>query len=170
MAAALAEFAEAEQATQLVLGASHRSRWKELIQGSVINAVARGAGAFDLHVISYDTSGDGRAAAAGPTRSRRALAPRRRPTGWLSPCSGVPLSPLGSSRSATSSSCRATSWRSCMLVVLAAAVGGVGPGLAAAVAGSLALNWYFTEPVHTFTIAEAENVARPRRLPRRGRW
>ena len=29
----------------------------------------------------------------------------------------------------------------------------------AAVAGSLALNWYFTDPIHTLTISDAENAA-----------
>jgi two-component system sensor histidine kinase KdpD len=37
-------------------------------------------------------------------------------------------------------------------------VGGAGPGLTAAAAGSLALNWYFTEPLHELTIADRENV------------
>ena len=41
---ALVRFARAENATQLVLGASHRSRWAELTQGSVINHVIRAAG------------------------------------------------------------------------------------------------------------------------------
>jgi two-component system sensor histidine kinase KdpD len=39
-----------------------------------------------------------------------------------------------------------------------AAVGGVGPAAATAVAGSLCANWFFTPPFHRFTIAEGENV------------
>ena len=43
-------------------------------------------------------------------------------------------------------------------VVVIAVVGGFWPAVLAAVAASLLLNWYFTEPLHTFTIAEPENL------------
>src|SRR5437879_4357943 len=52
VAASLVNFARAENATQLVLGASRRSRWSELTRGSVINQVVRAAGPIDVHVIS----------------------------------------------------------------------------------------------------------------------
>ena len=45
-----------------------------------------------------------------------------------------------------------------LLVVAVSAVGGLWPALAAAVVGFLLVNWYFTPPVHTWTIAETENV------------
>ena len=38
------------------------------------------------------------------------------------------------------------------------AVGGVWPALTAAVVGFLLVNWYFTPPVHTFTVEEGENL------------
>jgi two-component system, OmpR family, sensor histidine kinase KdpD len=43
-------------------------------------------------------------------------------------------------------------------VVAIAVVGGFWPALLAAVTASLLLNWYFTKPLHTFTIAEPENL------------
>src|SRR5207248_4399594 len=45
--AALVDFARAENATQIVLGASHRSRWAELTKGSIINRVIRSSGPID---------------------------------------------------------------------------------------------------------------------------
>ncbi len=45
-----------------------------------------------------------------------------------------------------------------LLVVAVAAVGGVWPALAVAVGGFLLVNWYFTPPLYTFTIAEGENL------------
>jgi two-component system, OmpR family, sensor histidine kinase KdpD len=42
--------------------------------------------------------------------------------------------------------------------VVDAAIGGTAPALVAALAGSLLVNWFFTPPLYTFTIAEAENV------------
>ena len=44
VAATLVELARAENATQIVLGASGRSRWRELFSGSVINRVMRLSG------------------------------------------------------------------------------------------------------------------------------
>jgi two-component system sensor histidine kinase KdpD len=43
-------------------------------------------------------------------------------------------------------------------VVAIAVVGGFWPALLAAVTACLLLNWYFTKPLHTFTIAEPENL------------
>ncbi len=60
---ALVRFARAENATQILLGSSHRSRWAELTKGSVINQVIRAAGPIDVHVISADEV---------PARSRNA--------------------------------------------------------------------------------------------------
>ena len=54
VAAALVDFARAENATQLVLGASQRSRLAELARGSIINRVVRLSGPIDVLVISRD--------------------------------------------------------------------------------------------------------------------
>jgi len=43
-------------------------------------------------------------------------------------------------------------------VVVLAVIGGFWPAVLAAVAASLLLNWYFTPPVHTFTIDRPENI------------
>ena len=39
-----------------------------------------------------------------------------------------------------------------------AAIGGIWPAVMSASWLGLLINWYFTEPIHTWTIAEAENV------------
>ena len=45
-----------------------------------------------------------------------------------------------------------------LIVVITSIAGGFAPALAAAVAGSLLLNYYFTPPLHTFTVAEGQNA------------
>ena len=45
-----------------------------------------------------------------------------------------------------------------VVVVVAAAVGGLGPGVLASVLGFLAFNFFFLPPYHTFVIARAEDV------------
>ncbi|MBV8463965.1 MAG: universal stress protein, partial [Acidimicrobiales bacterium] len=55
IAEALISVARSENATQLVLGATHRSRVTEVLRGSVINSVIRAAGgSLDVHVIATD--------------------------------------------------------------------------------------------------------------------
>jgi two-component system sensor histidine kinase KdpD len=48
----------------------------------------------------------------------------------------------------------------CMLlaIVLVALVGGIGPAVTAALVGAVLLNFFFTEPIHTFTVSEPENL------------
>src|SRR5207244_4324737 len=43
-------------------------------------------------------------------------------------------------------------------VVATTVIGGFWPAVLAAVAASLLLNWYFTEPIHTFTIAQPREL------------
>jgi two-component system sensor histidine kinase KdpD len=45
-----------------------------------------------------------------------------------------------------------------VVVVAVTVVGGFWPAVLAAVAASLLLNWYFTEPIHTFTIAQPKEL------------
>jgi two-component system sensor histidine kinase KdpD len=45
-----------------------------------------------------------------------------------------------------------------VLVLVIGAVGGLWPAVASAVVASLLLNWFFTPPIHTWTIAEAEHL------------
>jgi two-component system sensor histidine kinase KdpD len=45
-----------------------------------------------------------------------------------------------------------------LVVVLVAALGGFAPSLVAAVVSFLAANYYFTPPIHTWTISQAENI------------
>jgi two-component system sensor histidine kinase KdpD len=87
VAAALVDFARAENATQLVLGASRRSRLAELTRGSIINRAVRLSGAIDVLVISPDHDDDAAERGVPPVRRhpRRAGA-RRRLLGWLLGC------------------------------------------------------------------------------------
>jgi two-component system, OmpR family, sensor histidine kinase KdpD len=77
---ALLRFARAENATQMVLGASRRGRLLTLLVGkSIPTRVARQAGHIDVHLVSRDDQDRLRPALAGalaPLRSRRVRAAR----------------------------------------------------------------------------------------------
>jgi two-component system sensor histidine kinase KdpD len=64
-AKALVDFAMERQITQIVLGASRRSRWEELTKGSIVSKVIRLASVLDVdvHVIAQRDPSRGRARA-----------------------------------------------------------------------------------------------------------
>ncbi len=161
VAAALVEFATAENATQLVLGASHRSRWEEMLRGSVINRTVHLSGPIDVHVISHQAD-DRSTSTARLTRLRRLsispVSPRRQLAGWLLAAVGIPLLTVLLVQLRDSTGLPTVLLAYLALVVIIAAIGGTWPALAAAVVAFLCANWFFTPPFRRWTIAEGENV------------
>jgi two-component system sensor histidine kinase KdpD len=160
IAAALVDFARAENATQLVLGASQRSRFAELVRGSVINRVVRLSGPIDVHVISRRPGGsdDEAGERAVPRVRRAALSPRRRLFGWLIAAAGLPALSAVLVPVRADVSLPTVLLLYLLLVVIVATVGGLAPALVTALIGFLVVNRLFTPPLHTWTIAEAENL------------
>ena len=159
VASALASFASAERATQVILGASRRSRWQELLRGSPVTSVLRRVGDIDVHVIAGETEPeDGCIAALPAVQSVSSLPRRRRVAGWVLAATVLPLLTLVLIPLRGDLSLSTVLLLYLAAVVLIAAVGGLAVGLVAAVAAFLLENWFFTPPLHTFTIAEGENL------------
>jgi two-component system, OmpR family, sensor histidine kinase KdpD len=155
MSEALLDFARAENVTQVVLGASNRSRWQQVLRPSVINRVIRDSGPIDIHVISMES-----AAPHTPLRSAKSggLSARRRGYGLGLVVVSLPLVTLALTPFRAQVGLPSTLLIYLMLVVTIASVGGLGPALLGAFASSLLINWYFTPPIHTWTIAEPANL------------
>jgi two-component system, OmpR family, sensor histidine kinase KdpD len=159
VAAALIAFARAENATQLVMGETRRSRLAEIFRGSVINRAIRLSGPIDVHVISNPESrGGGRLVPRLPRRRGSALSPRRRVWAWVIAVAVPPLLTLLLSQLRSEVGLPSVLLLYLLVVVAAAAVGGALPATLASVAGFLLANWYFTPPLYRFTIGEAENL------------
>jgi two-component system sensor histidine kinase KdpD len=156
---ALLDAARSLNATQIVMGATRRSRWQRLTRGSVIGRVIRESGAaIDIHVISHPEAGSEDAFVV-PRKRRPAALPRRRETlAVLLGAGGLPLLTLLLTRLREPLELPSVMLLFLLLGVVVAAVGGLWPGLAAAVSGFLLVNWFFIQPHHTLTIAEAEDV------------
>jgi two-component system sensor histidine kinase KdpD len=154
---ALVAVARAENATQIVLGATRRGRVRSLFGGSVIGRVLQEAGTIDVHVISSEAS-SGESALPRPPRWGAQLPPTRRLLGW---CGGVVVPPLVCALLVPlrdDLGLESILLLFLLTAVAVAAVGGAGPGLLAAISGFLLANWFFTPPLYTLTIAEAEQV------------
>ena len=154
---ALVEFARQANATQLVLGASRRSRWHELIHGSFVARLARQATTFDVHVI-----GGGTPASGTTSRVRkREVDTLQRARALLAIVIAVIAIPL---LTIVLSNARANIELSTVLLVylvvvlIVAGIGGRVVAVVTAVVASLIVNWYFVDPIHTFTITEGQNV------------
>ncbi len=160
VASALVQFARGEHATQIVLGATQRTRWNELWRGSVVNRVVRASGDLDVHVISRVADEPRRRTLAWrPAILRSPLSRRRRAAGWLLALLGIPLLTELLVTVREQFGLPGDLMAYVLLVVAVAFVGGTGAGLAAAVTSGFVVNWYLTEPYYTLTIAEAENTA-----------
>ncbi|HZQ58726.1 MAG TPA: sensor histidine kinase KdpD [Acidimicrobiales bacterium] len=156
----LVTFARSEHATQLVLGSSHRSRIAELLHGSVINSVIRQAGEIDVHVISTRAE-EGQAPEHLPRKRRGlsgAISVRRQLSAGTAALVALPLLTLVLTQVRHHVQLGGDVMLYLAVVIGVAMVGGTWPALASAVAAFLLTDWFFVPPLHTFTVATADQV------------
>jgi two-component system, OmpR family, sensor histidine kinase KdpD len=141
------------------MGATRRSRWQRLTRGSVIGKVIRESGvAIDVHVISHPDAASEPAFVVPRTRRPMSLPRRRQLLGAVLAVVGLPLLTLILTQLRDPLELPSVMLLFLVLVVAVASVGGLWPGLGAAIGGFLLLNYYFIEPHHTLTIQQAEDV------------
>lgn len=151
---AVLHLARSLNAAQIVLGVSRRARWRSVFGTGVSERIIAGSRDIDVLMVTHPY------ARRGATLSRRpgSLGRQRLISGWLLASLGPFLISLSllPTRGAQTLALAAMSYLA--LTVACALVGGLGPALAAAVAGGLLLNWFFTNPHHTLTISDPINV------------
>jgi two-component system, OmpR family, sensor histidine kinase KdpD len=151
---ALLEFARAENATQLVLGASRRSWLGRLTGPGIGSRVVRESGDIDVHIVTHSAAGTGR----GLPSLGGGLTRRRRAQGFIVAATLLPVltALLALARGSLNLVSDVLVFQ--LAVVVVALVGGLWPAIAAAVVGSALLNYYFVPPLYTFTINDRNNV------------
>ena len=152
---ALLTFARAENATQLVLGASRRGRLARRLSPGVGATVAARGGSIDVHLVSHPEAARGRARLP---RLAAGLTLRRRLYGTATAIVLLPLLTVALATARDSLNLTSDVLLFLLAVVAVALVGGLWPALGAAVAASFLLNWFFTEPTGRFAIAERNNA------------
>ncbi len=155
ISATLIAFAHAENVTQLVLGASRRSRLGALLSGAGIGTTTtRMSGDLDVHTVMHDQAGRRH---TGPSLPR-GLTARRRLAGAVLGAALLPLLTLVLANTRSTFNLSSDLLTYLIAVVAVALVGGLYAALATAVVASLLINYYFTPPLHKWTIAEHNNI------------
>jgi two-component system sensor histidine kinase KdpD len=156
IAADIIGYAQANNVTQIIIGKSARTRWFEILHGSVVHDLVRRSGNISVHVIAGDTIGQ-------PIPKKTLRAAERD--------EGFDLQPyvlaLFAVALALAFAAIIQPWfgvENVDLVFLTAVVGvavryGLWPSLLASVASSLCYNFFFLPPIYTFTIADPTNIA-----------
>jgi two-component system sensor histidine kinase KdpD len=151
----LLAYARINNITQIVIGKSTRSRWFEILHGSVVHDLVRRAATISVHVIAGEEIEGG----AIPKKTVRAAE-----GGGFDPRPYVlSLAAVGISLAAGELIEPWFGIENVDLVFLTGIVGvaarfGLWPSLFASVAASLCYNFFFLPPLYTFTIADPNNV------------
>jgi two-component system, OmpR family, sensor histidine kinase KdpD len=150
-------YAQAQNVTQIIIGKSTRSRWFEILHGSVVHDLVRRSGNISVNVIAGDAIA-GESIAKKTVRTAKG-ADTLDPRPYLIALVAVAVA-LGVGEVILP-------WlgiENVDLIFLTAVVGvamryGLWPSLIASAAASLCYNFFFLPPIYTFTITDPTNVA-----------
>jgi two-component system, OmpR family, sensor histidine kinase KdpD len=150
-------FAQANNVTQIIIGKSSRSRWFEILHGSVVHELVRRSGNISVHVIA----GDELVRDPIPRKTVRAAESAAPFDPWPY---GVALLAVAAALAVGRTLEPFFGIENVDLVFLTAIVGvavryGLLPSLMATIAASLCYNFFFLPPIYTFTITDPNNVA-----------
>lgn len=147
-------YARAANVTQIVIGKSDRSRWFEILHGSVVHDLVRRSGNISVHVIAGDAgqpaSEEARAAVPVPVRREVRAYAEGAFLVAVATLIGLALQRLLGLQNVALVFLTA--------VLVSAVRSGLWPALATSLAAMLAFNFFFIPPLYTFTIADPENV------------
>ncbi|MFF0259713.1 DUF4118 domain-containing protein [Streptomyces microflavus] len=156
VSSALLEFARGVNATQIVLGVSRRRTWQYMLGPGVSATVARESGPdLDVHMVTHDAVAKGRGL---PVARGARLGRARIIWGWLAGVAGPALLTLLLSTVIPDLGLANDMLLFLTATVAAALLGGMLPALASAAFGSLLLNYFFTTPLHRFTVSDPKNI------------
>ncbi len=147
-------YARSANVTQIVIGKSDRSRWFEILHGSVVHDLVRRSGNISVHVIAGDAgqpaSEEARAAVPVPVRREVRAYAEGAFLVAVATLIGLALQRLLGLQNVALVFLTA--------VLVSAVRSGLWPALATSLAAMLAFNFFFIPPLYTFTIADPENV------------
>jgi two-component system sensor histidine kinase KdpD len=156
ISSALLTFAKAENATQLVLGASRRGWLLTAFTGPGIGSrTIRDSGPIDVHIVTHSHVGSQWGLLR---RYRGGITRRRQLAGFALAAILAPLLTVALTADRSGINLTSDMLLYLVAVITVAVVGGLVPAVIVAIAASLLLNYYFVPPIHMFTIQEANNA------------
>jgi two-component system sensor histidine kinase KdpD len=149
-------YAQANNVTQIVIGKSARTRWFEILNGSVVHDLVRRSGNISVHVIAGDS------VAGEPIRKKSTRSAESESNVEPIPYAGA-LVAVAAATACGMLIQNEIGVSNVDLVYLTAVVAiavrfGLWPSLLASAASSLAYNFFFLPPIYTFTIADPNNA------------
>jgi len=147
---ALLDFARDENATQLVLGTSRRSRWARIFDEGIGASVVQQSGKIDVHMVTHEEAKRGFSWSRVVPRERRVVS-------WLAAI--VMPSAICAVIVAWLDQFMDIGGESALFfigVLVVALLGGTVPAVVSALLSGLLLNYFLTDPRHTFVIAEPD--------------
>ncbi len=150
----LIAYARANNVTLIMIGKSARTRWFELLYGSVVRDLVAKAGSISIQVMAGD------APAAEPARAPAAKANTEsfRPAPYAATTIVIAAALLVGLALQQTLAVSSISLVFLTAVLLCAVGWGLWPSLFACLLSALAYNFFFLPPFYTFTIADPENV------------
>ena len=150
-------YAQANNATQIVIGKSARTRWFEILHGSVVHDLVRRSGNISVHVIAGETI------AGEPIPKKSVRAAERddvvNPRPYIAALVAVALALAAAEAINSFLGAENVDLVFLTAIVVVAVRLGLWPSLFASVASSLCYNFFFLPPIYTFTITDPVNIA-----------
>jgi two-component system sensor histidine kinase KdpD len=149
----LLDYARANNITQIIIGKSRRSRWFELLHGSVVDALVRRSGHIGVQVLAAE-------AVEAEPGSRLGIAPRPpfRPEPYVIATALTAIATAIGYFFDQQIDLPNVSMIFIPVVLFSAIRHGLLPSLWATALSTLSYNFFFTEPLYTFTIHDPSNV------------
>lgn len=149
--ATLLDFARQNNATQLVIGTSRRSRWSRILNEGVGAAIVQESGPIDVHMVTHEET--------HRPRARQPSSARRRATSWLAallvPIAICALTVLSLDRYLNIAGESALFFVGVLVVAL---LGGIPPAALSAVLSGLLLNYFLTDPRRTLRVDDPDTA------------
>ena len=153
IAESVLEYARANNITQIVIGKSRRSRWFELLHGSVVDALVRQSGNIGIQVLAADAAASDKAA-----RGESAPLPPFQPTHYALAALLVALATAIGFFFDRQIDLPNISMIFIPVVLYSAIRHGLLPSLWATFLSTLAYNFFFLDPLYTFSISDPQNI------------
>jgi two-component system sensor histidine kinase KdpD len=147
----LKQFTAEARATQVIVGKSVRSRWFELRHGSIVDTLVRETPGVAVHVLPMSE-------APTPARESGQAGNWGKPSGYVVSLALTMLVTLLGALIFSTGSITNIGLLYLLPVMFAATRYGVRTGIVTGLVSSLAYNFFFIPPTHTFTIEDPQNL------------